>query len=67
MIRKLEAASLAKYQASVALLIATRGEAELANPDDMREEFDEWLLEEPEPADEVDAERHELLVALGLR
>jgi hypothetical protein len=48
-------------------VLAAGGQMELVDPDQQRVHFDEWLAEPLKPADPADAERQELLRALGLR
>lgn len=63
---RVEVRGLAQFQASMAVL-AAGGEVEVVDPDRQRVAFDKWLLEEPRPLQPQDAERAELLQALGLR
>ncbi len=66
LVDRVEARGLAQFQASMAAA-ATGAKVELVDPDRQRALFDAWLNEPLKPVDPADAERQELLQALGLR
>lgn len=66
LVDRVEARGMAQFHAAVAI-VTVGGKAELTDPDQQRARFDAWLVEPLKPADPADAERQELLRALGLR